>query len=139
MNPNVIFFPCLALLVWTFLILLRMAALRFQSVRRGDVNFRYFKTYSTGETVPPKDLQASRNFTNLFEMPTLFYMVCAFSLITKSVDQVMLSLAWTYVILRMIHSLIHITVNKIMYRMTFYALSCAVLFIMAIRLGHMLS
>jgi len=139
MNPNLIFFPCLALLIWTFLILMRMATLRFQSVRRGDVNFRYFKTYSTGEMLPTKALQASRNFTNLFEMPTLFYMVCAFSLITKSVDQVMLILAWTYVTLRVFHSLIHITNNKIMYRMSFYALSCAVLFIMAIRLGQMLS
>lgn len=139
MNPNVIIFPCLALIIWTFLILLRMASTRFQSVRSGEVNFRYFKTYSTGENIPPKALQASRNFTNLFEMPTLFYVVCIFSLITRSVDQVMLNLAWTYVFLRIIHSLIHVTNNKIMYRMSVYALSCAVFFIMAIRLGYMIS
>jgi hypothetical protein len=138
MNPNLIYYPCLVLILWTFLVMLRMFICRVQVVRTGQINIRYFKTYNTGENLPPLAVQASRNFSNLLEMPPLFYVLCAFALITQSVDHWLLGLAWSYVGLRIVHSVIHITINKIMPRMSIFALSCGVLFIMAFRIGLMI-
>lgn len=138
MNPNFIYYPCMVLILWTFLILIRMFICRVQGVRKGEINVRYFKTYNTGDSLPPLAVQASRNFSNLLEMPPLFYVICAFALITNSVDHLMLSLAWTYVGLRIVHSIVHVTINKIVPRMTLFALSCTTLFFMVVRLGFMI-
>lgn len=138
MNQNLIVFPCLALICWTFIVLLRMFSTRVSGVKSGEVDFRYFKTYNTGGNLPVKMIQAGRNFTNLFEVPTHFFAVCAFTLITQRVDQIMLTMAWAYVFLRVIHSLIHLSSNKIGPRMTAFAVSCMVLFSMTVRLGYLL-
>lgn len=135
MNPNLIYYPCMVLILWTFLIMLRMFICRVQGVRKGEINVRYFKTYNTGDNLPPLAVQASRNYSNLLEMPPLFFVICAFALITQSVDHLMLNLAWIYVGLRILHSIVHVTINKIVPRMTLFALSCATLFFMAARIG----
>ncbi len=138
MNPNLIYFPVLAMIILTFAVLIRMFLMRVKGVKEGTVEFNYFKTYDATTTLPTHMVQATRNFTNLFEVPTLFYIVCSFALITKQVDQVMLSLSWAYVALRVLHSFIHLTINKIKPRMTTYALSWIVLLVMSVRLGFLL-
>lgn len=136
MNQNLIYFPCLAMLILSAIVLVRMFLTRVNAIKKGSVDFRYFKTYNEARDLPVTMLQASRNFSNLFEVPTLFYMVCAFALATQNVDEVMLWEAWLYVGLRYVHSMIHLTSNKIMPRMSFYALSWVVLLAMGISLGY---
>lgn len=131
MNQNLIFYPCFALLLLSVIVLLRMFLTRVSAIKSGRVDFRHFKTYETANTnLPTQMTQASRNFTNLFEVPTLFYMVCAFALITQNVDGIFLWLAWVYVAFRYLHSVIHLTSNKIIPRMSAYGLSWIVLVIM---------
>ena len=55
--------------------------------------------------------QADRNLINLFEFPILFYAVCIAIYMTGSVDPLFLSLAYSFVGLRVAHSLYHIFVN----------------------------
>ncbi len=136
MNQNLIYFPCLALLLLSAIVLVRMFLTRASAVKKGTVDFRYFKTYNEAKDLPIPMLLASRNFTNLFEVPTLFYMVCAFALITQNVDGILLWEAWLYVALRYIHSVIHLTSNKIMPRMSVYGFSWVVLLAMGISLGY---
>ncbi len=106
-------------------------------MKKGKIDFRYFKTFNLNQPVDvPQDIQqATRNFTNLFEVPTLFFMVCLFGLYTQNIDSLFLGLAWFYVVLRYIHSLVHLTTNKLFQRMTAYALSCLILLAMGIYLA----
>lgn len=134
-NQQFIFFPCLTLMLLSALVLIRMFLTRVQAVRSGSVDFRYFKTYDPLLNSPVLMTQASRNFTNLFEVPTLFYMLCAFALMTQNVDMVMYTAAWMYVGLRCVHSFIHLTSNKIGPRMAAYSLSWIVLLFMGILLA----
>jgi hypothetical protein len=136
MNQNLIFFPCLGLLILTVIVLMRMFLTRVSAVKNGQVDIRFFKTYDQPANAPILMTQASRNFTNLFEVPTLFYMVCAFALITKNVDGLMYGAAWLYVALRCVHSFIHLTINKIPARMGVYAMSWSVLVFMGLLLGY---
>lgn len=133
------YYPVLAMIVLTFVVLLRMFALRVSGIKSRKVDVRYFKTYNMPTQIPPKQVQTERNFTNLFEVPVLFYTVCAFALITRNVDYMMYTLAWSYVALRALHSFIHLTSNKLIPRMSFYGLSWIVLMIMAVKLGLMVS
>ena len=136
MNQNFIFFPCLGLMLLTSVVLLRMFFTRVKAVRSGSVDVKFFKTYDMDIKTPMLMTQAARNFSNLFEVPTLFYMVCAFALITQNVDEIFYSAAWIYVGLRCIHSYIHVTHNKIYPRMSVYAMSWLVLMFMGISLGY---
>ncbi len=137
MNQNLMYFPCLAMLLLTFLVLLRMFILRMRAVKNKDIEVTYFKTYNKGDA-PRLMLQADRHFSNLFEMPVLFYMVCAFSVITFHVDSKMLWAAWIYVFFRVLHAFIHLTSNKLVPRMLAYAFSCMTLLYMGLCLGYKL-
>jgi hypothetical protein len=132
MNPNYIYFPCLAMLVLSFIVAVKMFFARVAAVKAKHIQMTHFKTYNDGVTPPAEMIQAGRNFTNLFEVPTLFYMVCAFALITHSVDTLMIITAWTYVVCRCVHSYIHITHNKLRTRMKIYTLSWLVLLFMGL-------
>lgn len=137
MNQNLMYFPCLAMLLLTFIVLLRMFVLRVRALKNKDIEMKYFKTYNSG-TAPASMLQADRHFVNLFEAPVLFYMVCAFSVITFHVDSKMLLAAWIYVFFRCVHAFIHLTSNKIQPRMLSYAFSWLVLLYMGLNLGYKL-
>lgn len=133
MNQNIIYYPCFALFFLTMMVFLRMGYLRFEAMKSGAQDPKYFKTY-TGASESLISAQASRNFTNLFEVPTLFYMVCLFALTTHMVDYLFLALAWVYVLLRYAHSYVHLTSNALKVRMSLYLFSCIVLFVMAVKL-----
>jgi hypothetical protein len=111
-----------------------MLIVRVRSVKTGKVDAKYFKSYATNLELPKDMVNATRNFSNLMEMPTLFYVLSLFILVTKTLDLTLLILAWSYVVLRVFHSVIHITKNKIYPRMISYSLSWLVLVFMWILL-----
>jgi hypothetical protein len=73
---------------------------------------------------------AADNFRNLFELPVLFYALCLALLTTGLVSTLLLGLAWVYVALRALHSLIHVTYNRVSHRFTVHLASTLVLFFM---------
>jgi hypothetical protein len=119
----------LVLVFWTFVIMLFLGYKRFSAVAAKRMKFGYLKV-GESEKVPDDVKVVSRNFINLFEMPVLFYAVCISAYAVHQVTHALLILAWGYVILRIVHSLIHVTYNYINQRFLVYATSCAVLFVM---------
>lgn len=137
MNQNLMYFPCLAMLILTFIVMIRMFLMRVNAVKNKNIEMKYFKTYDSG-SAPVLMLQADRHFINLFEAPVLFYMVCAFSVMTFQVTPSMYMAAWMYVFFRCIHAFIHLTSNKIRARMIAYVLSWLALLYMGLSLGYRL-
>jgi hypothetical protein len=82
-----------------------------------DAGKRYFA---------PVEMPAA-NLINLFEMPVLFFALVPLLLITHHGNHIQVILAWTYVALRVVHSLVQILVKRVPLRFLVYALSCAVL------------
>lgn len=74
--------------------------------------------------------QASNNLKNLFELPVVFYALCALLVVAARVDTLYLQAAWVFVGLRAAHSLVHCTVNIVNLRFTAYFLSSLVLWFM---------
>ncbi len=87
---------------------------------------KYYRLYNEGEQ--PEQLQLiSRHVQNHFEVPPLFYIVLLFLLVTGSVTQVAVVLAWLYFLSRCLHSYIHLGSNDVSRRFVTYATSGLIL------------
>lgn len=82
------------------------------------------------------DSAAADNFRNLFELPVMFYFALATAALTSQVTVTTLMLAWAFVVLRVAHSMIQCTYNKVMHRFQAYVLGAAVLLLLWLRLGY---
>jgi hypothetical protein len=102
------------------------------AVRTHRVPVHAFRLGESAE-VPPELAVFNRNFMNLLEMPLLFYVVCLALYVTHAVDRTALLLGWAYVVLRLVHTAIHLTFNRVNVRFVPFAASNVVLLTLWIR------
>ncbi|GAB2867697.1 MAPEG family protein [Pseudoduganella ginsengisoli] len=124
-----IFHPVIALAVWTLLIQISIAFTRVRAGVRRQIQANDFK-YGESPAVPPEVCIPNRNYMNLLEAPVLFYVACIVLFATAGATHATVALAWLYVALRIVHSLIHLTYNDVMHRLSAFASSNVVLAIM---------
>jgi len=121
-----ILFPMVALATLTFAVLVLIPLRRFRAGAAGQVSFDDF-CYGESARVPPDVALPNRNMMNLLELPVLFYVACLTYYVTDRVNGMALALAWTYVGLRIAHSTIHVTYNRVRHRLATFAASNVVL------------
>ena len=126
MDQASIFIPMGALAFLTQAVLLLIPIRRFRAGAAGEVQSDDF---SLGESanVPAHVSIPNRAMMNLLELPMLFYVAGLMFYVSHKVDGIVIGVAWAYVILRVIHSAIHLTYNKVMHRLIPFALSNLVL------------
>lgn len=112
-------YPMFAMVVLTTVVLVILFRSRMRAVRERKVTMGYFKIYQ-GQVEPEYAAKPARHFSNLFEVPTLFYATCLTGMITQQGGQAIQVLAWIYVVARVIHAGIHLGSNKIQLRVTAY-------------------
>ncbi|MGH7845433.1 MAG: MAPEG family protein [Candidatus Binatia bacterium] len=135
-NDN-LFYPMLALFIWTFVVMLRNVQVRLSAVGRGELTNEYFELFHGAE--PSESVVKTGNhLRNLTEIPPLFYIISLAVMITNHTGAAFTLLAWSYVVLRVCHGLIHLTINRVPVRFFFFFLSNLVLLAMWIRLALML-
>ena len=125
-SKSAILWPVFALAAWTVCVLLLVATKRVLAGVSGRVHPR---EYALGESqnVPAEVSLANRNYMNLLELPVLFYVVCVVAYMTNAGAKHLVPLAWAYVALRVAHSLVHVTYNRVMHRFAAFAASNFVL------------
>lgn len=121
-------------MLFPFFALVIMFRRRIASLKSGEVKLKYFSTYNKENNLSDKTVAAGRHFTNLFEMPTLFYTVIAFIFMTRQTDLVFIIMAWLFVLSRLAHSLIHLGSNNIRNRMNAFGISSLICLIMVVYL-----
>jgi hypothetical protein len=126
MNDPVILHPVFALATWTALVLLLVPLKRFRAASRREVTAADFRL-GESPSVPAAVSLPNRNYMNLLEAPVLFYIVCLILYVSATSSANAIALAWAYVALRLVHSAIHLTYNKVLHRMSVFAASNAVL------------
>lgn len=124
-----IFLPVVTLVVITGCIWVLMYVRRISEIRRARIDPQSLATSATA-SARLTDVSAAENFSNLLETPVLFYVICLMLFVTGEVTQLQSVLAWIYVALRALHSLVHVTYNKVIHRWALYVLSTICLFIM---------
>lgn len=122
--------PAAVLVLWTIIILLWMGQTRTAALKAAGVNL----SSAVGgrgqdlETVLPANVNwKAHNYAHLVEQPTLFYAVVGILAIMGSVSLISVLLAWTYVALRIAHSLVQVTSNRIAIRLPLFLASTFVL------------
>ena len=128
--------PVMALVLWTLVVWLWMYATRIPAMQKAKVDPQSAaRARSLGESLPPEVMYVSDNYNHLMEQPTIFYAAALAAQLAGQADGLNVGLAWTYVILRVVHSLIQCTVNVVMARFAVFSLSTIVLAVMAIRVA----
>lgn len=128
--------PAAVLVVWTLFILFWMAATRFPAIAKAGIDMGA-RPGGRGQdlegVIPDKVNWKSHNYTHLVEQPTLFYATVFIAALTGSGDAwINVWLAWAYVGLRIVHSLIQVLWNKVMVRFAVFVLSTLCLLALAI-------
>src|SRR5215472_4120447 len=129
MQRQLIFAPMGALAFLTFGVLINIPIRRFAAVSRGLVRIDDFRFGDSG-AVPGKVSIPNRSYMNLLELPVLFYVVGFMYELAGKVDGLVIGLAWTYVALRVLHALVHLTYNNVAHRLAIFATSNFVLLAM---------
>lgn len=132
MQSSAIFYPVLVLVLWTLLVLLLVPFVRIRAANLHEVTAGDF-LYGESDAVPPWVRLPNRNYMNLLELPVLFYVVCIVAFVTGSVSPATVSLAWGFVGLRVLHSLIHLTYNNVLHRLGAMALGSVVLVVLVVQ------
>lgn len=137
LNSKLIFLPVLALVFWTFIVLLILPFRRFALIKSGQVSINDFKLQEA-DRVAEAAVQVNRNYMNLLELPVLFYLACVLFYLLDAVTAVVLVLSWIYLGLRIVHSLIHLTYNRVFHRFLVFAFSNVILLAIWLILAYQL-
>jgi hypothetical protein len=122
-----IWFPCAAMVGLTALVWLKLYADRLGEMRARGVDPQQLATVRDAAGKLERTAAAD-NFRNLFEVPVLFYLLCVALVMTGSSTAGFVAAAWAYVGLRAVHSLIHVTYNRVVHRFLAYVASTLLLF-----------
>lgn len=128
------FWPALAMVALTFAVWLRMFFMRVAQMKRERIHPQTVAT-SAQAGLKLTDSRAADNFRNLFELPVLFYLAVVVCVQFTQVSLTTLFLAWLFVALRITHSAIQCTYNKVMHRFYVYLTGGVVLWILWIVLA----
>jgi hypothetical protein len=131
-------FPLLAMVALTLVVMLRMYLARVAEFKAKRIDPDTVKTRHTFREKITDSAHIADNFSNLFEMPVLFYVAMLLAINLLVSDALLVSLAWAYVGLRVVHSAIHTTYNRVMHRFYAFAASALVLLAIWIRLAAIL-
>jgi hypothetical protein len=142
MSQTAIFGPVFATIGLTFLVWIYMYVRRISFITRNEVSpVDLAVPGALAEISPPEVANPSDNLKNLFEIPVLFYVLALYLFVTGQVDGLYLAAAWVFAGFRVIHSVVHCTVNIVMLRFYLYAISTLAVWFIAGRalLGHLLA
>jgi hypothetical protein len=124
--------PVLALVTLTLIVWIWMYATRIPAMQKAGITPQAARHPGTWEAqIPSSVRQVAENYNHLLEQPTIFYALVFYIVLADHSDQAHFYLAWAYVVLRVVHTLIQCTVNVVMWRFSAFALSTIALMIMA--------
>jgi len=125
--------PVLALIAWTFVMWVWLYATRIPALRAAKVDLDKVSRTGAKLELPPEVSRVADNYNHLHEQPTIFYALALAAQVAGAVDELSVWLAWSYVMLRVIHSLVQATRNVIMVRFSVFATASAVLLLLLVR------
>jgi hypothetical protein len=137
MGMSPILGPVLALVAWTLVMMVWMYATRLPALGRAiDVKNWHGGTGAQIEgLLEPRVQWPAHNYNHLHEQPTLFYAICLTLALMDFGGGLNLWLAWTYVVLRVLHSLVQATWNRVVVRFALFVLASTCLLALTLHAG----
>lgn len=125
--------PVLALVAWSLIVWIWMYATRIPAMEKAKIDPQAAARTRTLD-LPPNIMNVSDNYNHLMEQPTIFYALVFYVYLSGAENPLNIALAWAYVGLRVVHSLIQNTANIVMVRFLVFSLSTLCLFAIAVPL-----
>ena len=126
--------PVVALVLWSFVMWAWLYATRIPAIFKNKIAMDPAMTKAElNAQLPPSVRWKADNYNHLMEQPTLFYAVAFALALAGAGGGLNLTLAWTYVGLRVVHSLVQSTVNVITARFLIFMVGSLVLLALALR------
>ena len=119
MEARDLLLPAFAIAGLTFVVMGRMGVERLGQLARERIHPQAVAT-SAQMAARIKDSRAADNFRNLFELPVLFYLAIFIGVQQALASPLTVGLAWAFVALRVVHSAIHCSYNKVRHRFLAY-------------------
>ncbi len=133
MYDNGMVAPVLALVTWTFVMWVWMYATRIPAMQRAKIDVAELSRSGRKLELPPEVARVADNYNHLHEQPTIFYALALAAQAAGAADATSIGLAWGYVFLRIVHSLVQATVNVIPLRFAVFSLGTIVLLALLVR------
>ena len=125
--------PVLALICWTFVVYFWMYATRIPAMGKADIDAGKIKRAEDLDVLPVNVKQIADNYNHLHEQPVIFYALAFYSHLANTADGLNVQLAWGYVGLRVLHSLIQGTINFVPLRFLVFLLSSLTILTITVR------
>lgn len=128
--------PVVALVAWSLIVLLWVLVTRLPALKAAGIDLSKAQGGRPGglDGILPEQVQwKAHNYIHLMEQPTIFYAVCLALAVMGEGAGLSAGLAWAYVGLRVLHSLVQGTSNIIRYRFALFALSTIMLIALTAR------
>lgn len=123
--------PVVALAAWSLVMLLWLYATRIPAMSAAKIK-PGSATKAQMEAMPAWATNPANNYNHLMEQPTIFYAICfALEFLDQAVD-INIGLAWLYVTIRIVHSLVQATVNIILIRFLIFSAGSIVLIMLTL-------
>jgi hypothetical protein len=126
--------PLVTLVLWSFVMWAWLYATRIPAIVKNRIILDPHRPKEEFQAQLPAQVRwKADNYNHLMEQPTLFYAVALTLALLGEGAGLNTALAWLYVGLRIVHSLVQALVNIIMLRFAIFMAASVVLLVMAIR------
>lgn len=116
--------PIVALVAWSMVMWTWMYATRLPAMFKAKMKSDPYAPRGEQMNQLPANVRwKADNYNHLMEQPTIFYAIALTLALMDAGSGVNLTLAWAYVGLRVVHSLVQAIVNKIELRFVIFVLS----------------
>ena len=133
--------PVVALVAWTLVMLVWMAVVRGLATKKAGIDItksRGGRGQDLEGVLPAEANWPAHNYTHLHEQPTIFYAIVISLILMGASYSLNVWLAWAYVGLRILHSIVQVTYNRVAVRFPLFALSTLCLMALTVHAGMQL-
>lgn len=116
----------LTALMWAWMLVVRLRAMARAGISPQDAAH----VADLGPRLPSAVRRVADNHNHLFEAPTVFYAAMAVLALLDAATATEAGAAWAFVLLRVSHSLVQATVNRVSVRFTLFVLSWIALLVL---------
>ena len=130
-----IFAPAIVLVLWSLFMLAWLALTRLPAMARAGLDLGKVvgsRGANLEGVIPDRVNWKSHNYAHLMEQPTIFYATVVILGVVGAGDGINLQLAWAYVAIRIAHSIVQATWNRVAVRFSLFCLATTALLVLAI-------
>ena len=130
--------PIVALVAWTLVVMVWMAFTRLPAMKKAGIDVTKLvggRGQNLEGVIPDRVQWKSHNYTHLLEQPTIFYAIVLTLAMMGMNQPINVYLAWGYVVLRILHSMIQCTSNIVRFRFPLFGLASLCLLGLTVHAG----